>query len=121
MAKTPKSKAVSDPYTNDLVEVGEGENVRKVPAGGSVRLPGLSIDWQSKPGDEKGATLEQVIEAAAQRLRFFQEHFPSDENIDARVRLEQALEFLNARTARRKRLGIEGTYEPDVKPHAVRR
>lgn len=116
MAK--KAKAES-PYVNDLVEVGEGDDKKMLPAGGSVRLPGLGIDWLDKPNG-KGATLEAVIEAAIQRLDFFQAHFPSDENIDARVRLSQALEFLNARTARRKRLGIEGTYKPDVEPHTPR-
>lgn len=117
MAKKPSVKAES-PYVNDLETVGEGDAAREVPAGGSVRLPGLSIDWMKLGG--KGATLEAVIEAVKQRIDFLQDHFPSDENIDASVRLGQAIGFLNARTARRKHLGIEGTYKPDVEPHTPR-
>jgi hypothetical protein len=89
------------------------------PAGGTIQGTGLDIRWQSGPlgqGDEQqepnGAMLESVITAAISRLLFFQNSkFSCRENALALTKLEEALHWLNARTARRIVEGKEGTNE----------
>lgn len=88
------------------------------PTGGSVRGVGLSIDWQNGPlgrdGDRKepnGAFVETVIAAAAQRIEAYQaSKFKCRENALALTKLEEALHWLNARTNRREKQGVEGTH-----------
>lgn len=93
------------------------------PAGGHVKLPGISIDWQKTPlgigKDRKeptGAFVEGVLEAARQRLFFYQgSKFACDENVDAIQYIGLALARLNARTLRRETAGIEGTNREETK------
>ncbi len=88
------------------------------PAGGSVRGVGLSIDWQDGPlgrGDDRkepnGAFVETVIAAALQRIEHYQSlQFKCRENALAITKLEEALHWLHARTARRERENTEGTH-----------
>lgn len=88
------------------------------PAGGNVRSVGLSIDWQAGPlgrdGERiepNGAFVETVIEAAAQRIRHYNEtRFRCRENSLAITHLEEALHWLQHRTARREAEGTEGTH-----------
>lgn len=99
------------------------ETINKVdddgnPTGGSVRGTGISIDWQDGPlgrGDDRqepnGAFVEGVIEAARQRIAFYNESkFRCRENSLAITKLEEALHWLNSRTARRESEGTEGTH-----------
>lgn len=89
------------------------------PAGGEVRGVGLSIDWQNGPlgrGAERiepnGAFVETVIQAAADRLDFYQRsRFNCAENAAALAHLEAALASLKARTAAREARDVEGTHE----------
>ena len=89
------------------------------PAGGHVRAPGLKINWQDGPlgrGPERrepnGAFVETVIEAARQRIAFYQNgKFACEENRQAIAHLDMALEVLNERTARREADNTEGTHE----------
>jgi len=100
------------------------------PAGGSVYLeapvgseePALYVRWQDGPlaadgvrTEPNGAFVETVIAAAAQRIRYYQESkFACVENDVALSHLEAALAALQARTAKRERLGIEGTNLTDA-------
>lgn len=94
------------------------------PYGGKVTGIGISIDWQQGPlqevehinGDSRkvqnGAFVEDIIRIAKERLEFYQRSpFACEENHQAMVRLDQALNFLNARTNRRAEEGKEGTWQ----------
>ena len=88
------------------------------PSGGMVISTGLNIRWQRGPlgrGEDRkrpnGAVVEQVIEAARQRLKFYQaSKFICMENAFAIAKLEEALDWLNARTKDREEHGVEGTH-----------
>jgi hypothetical protein len=98
--------------TNDLDEDGK-------PAGGTVLGAGLEISWQCGPlgrGEERiepnGAFVEGVISAALQRIQHYQSgEFRCRENALAITKLEEALHWLESRTARREAQGVEGTHE----------
>lgn len=90
------------------------------PGGGEVRGTGLSIDWQNGPlgrGDSRllpnGAFVETVISAVVQRIQFYQTasegKFSCRENAIAITKLEEALLWLNKRTADREARQVEGT------------
>lgn len=89
------------------------------PAGGSVEGVGLSIAWQSGPlavdgvrREPDGTFVETVLRAALQRLEHYNEgQFRCRENSLAITHVEEALHWLNARTARRVSAGVEGTHE----------
>ena len=89
------------------------------PAGGATFGNGFAISWQNGPlgrGNERrepnGAFVEDVIEAARDRLAFYQSgEFACDENQQALDHLNEALEILDARTRQREARGVEGTYK----------
>lgn len=93
---------------------GEGK-----PAGGVTTGTGFTISWQNGPlgrGDDRkepnGAFVENIIDAAAGRLKAYQStQFRCAENQEAIALLELALEHLNNRTARREAAGTEGTHD----------
>jgi len=75
----------------------------------------MSIDWQDGiVGDsgQNGAFVEDVIEAARQRIQFFNSNpkFRCRENSLAITKLEEALQWLDWRTRQRLLQGIENTY-----------
>jgi len=100
------------------------------PAGGFVKGEGLSIHWQNGPlgrctcgrqdgthnfGCERqepnGAFVETVIDAAIQRMEYYNAgKFRCRENSLAITHLEEALHWLNARTANREKREVEGTH-----------
>lgn len=93
------------------------------PAGGTVRAVGISIDWQSGPlgRDENraapnGAFVEGVIAATIQRIEYYQtannKKFACRENAIAITKLEEALMWLDKRTADREARLVEGTHTP---------
>ena len=89
------------------------------PAGGVATSRGMTISWQNGPlgrGDERkepnGAFVEDVIRAAAERIRFYQSSkFACDDNAEALQYLESALEVLQLRTANREARQVEGTHQ----------
>ena len=89
------------------------------PAGGSVSGVGLSISWQNGPlgrGPDRippnGAFVETVIAAAKQRIEYYNEtKFRCRENSLAITHLDEALHWLNHRTADREARSVEGTHE----------
>lgn len=99
--------------TENYTEVGTGN-----PTGGFVEDIGLAIRWQSGPlgsgefrQEQNGAMVEDVIDAAMSRIKFFQSgKFPCQENAEALRHLEAAMGCLAARTADRVRRGVEGAH-----------
>lgn len=93
------------------------------PTGGQSLARGVQINWQDGPlgtganrVEPNGAFVEEVIQVAIDRLAFFNESkFRSRENSLAITKLEEALHWLNHRTARREQSGIEGTHQEDPK------
>jgi len=90
------------------------------PAGGFVTAIGLDIRWQDGPlgvdgpnrQEPNGAFVETVIAAALQRIEHYnQTQFRCRENSLAATKLEEALHWLNARTSRRVKAGVEGTHD----------
>lgn len=92
----------------------ENEN----PTGGHVYGTGIKIDWQNGPlgrdGDRQvpnGAFVEDVIQAAIQRLEFFNEgKYRCRENSLAITHLQEGLHWLEARTKEREARKVEGTH-----------
>lgn len=93
------------------------------PTGGYVKATGFSINWQNGPlgrdaerQEPNGAFVEGVIEAARQRIDFYQKasgcRFACRENALAITKLEEALHWLNARTTAREARKVEGTHTP---------
>lgn len=62
--------------------------------------------------DQDGTTNEEVLLMLIDRLRFLGEKLPSRENSIAITKCEEALLWLNKRTAERKARGVEGTSKP---------
>lgn len=58
-----------------------------------------------------GTTNEEVLEMLIDRLRFLGNKLPSRENSIAVTKCEEALMWLNKRTAERKARGVEGTHK----------
>ena len=92
------------------------------PAGGCTYGVGFTISWQNGPlGPEdvhghqrepNGAFVEAIIAAARDRIEWYQDSdFECEENADALNSLDQALKFLQRRTVRRRKEGVEGTHE----------
>ncbi|NYZ70127.1 hypothetical protein H0A36_29370 [Endozoicomonas sp. SM1973] len=89
------------------------------PAGGTTSGRGFAISWQNGPLDANGerlppngAFVEDIINAAKDRLEFYQESkFCCDYNAEAIKHLESAINVLNSRTANREKRGVEGTHE----------
>lgn len=88
------------------------------PAGGWTTGRGIDITWQDGPlgrgGDRmepNGAFVEGVISAALGRLNYYQESkFKCRENALAITKLEEALHWLQHRTAAREARAVEGTH-----------
>lgn len=88
------------------------------PAGGITSATGMTIVWQNGPlgrGAERiepnGAFVETVLEAAADRLRYYQStKFNCRENALAITKIEEALHWCNHRTADREARAVEGTH-----------
>jgi len=88
------------------------------PTGGTTSGKGISISWQNGPlgiGADRiepnGAFVEGVINAALGRLNFYQaSKFSCRENALAITKLEEALHWLNHRTAKREARCVEGTH-----------
>lgn len=89
------------------------------PAGGTTYGCGFAIGWQNGPlgrdddrKDPNGAFVEDVIEAAIDRLEYYQRsRFACDYNAQAITRLTEALQVLNSRTADREARKVEGMNE----------
>ena len=89
------------------------------PAGGHSSGVGIEIEWQNGPlgrGEDRkepnGAFVETVIAVAVDRIQYYQQSgFACRENALAITKLEEALHWLNHRTASRESRGVEGTHD----------
>jgi hypothetical protein len=87
------------------------------PAGGSTWGTGFAISWQNGPigSSDKGANgaiVEDVIRAAIDRIKFYQQtKYACPQNEQASSMLSAALHFLEDRDEDRKRRGVEGKNE----------
>lgn len=89
------------------------------PSGGFVSGTGIDIRWQNGPlgrGEDRqepnGAFVEGVIQAAIQRLEYYQSsQFKCRENALAITKLEEALLWLGERTRKREERQVEGTHK----------
>lgn len=89
------------------------------PAGGITTATGLAVIWQDGPlgigptrTEPNGCFVETVIEAARDRLGYYQASgFACHENAAALHYLDNALRVLEERTAKRQARGVEGTHE----------
>jgi len=90
------------------------------PSGGTASGLGLSIAWQDgplgrEPATPNGAFVDDLIEAARQRLEFYQKaaggKFACRENALAITKLEEALHWLYARRMEREKRGVQGTHQ----------
>jgi hypothetical protein len=93
-----------------------------LPDGGVSFGTGFSISWQrgalrNDDGTFKlpnGAFIEDIIDAALNRLEYHQDSpFACEENAQAIILLKQALEILDNRTKRRESTGKLGYQEVD--------
>ncbi len=88
------------------------------PAGGVTSGNGFTVSWQNGPlvsGEQRrepnGAFVEDVIAAAADRVRYYQSgKFACEENAEALQHLEAAIESLERRTRGREARRVEGTH-----------
>lgn len=89
------------------------------PTGGTTSATGLAISWQNGPlgrGAEReepnGCFTETVIVAAIDRLEFYQRgKYSCRENACAITKLQEALHWLQHRTAEREARAVEGLYK----------
>jgi hypothetical protein len=103
------------------------------PAGGTTFGNGFAIGWQNGPlgrhapecgnglfpcvhgctrRDPNGAFVEDIIDAALDRLRYYQNsRFACDANAKALAHLEEARLVLNQRTKDREARSVEGTHK----------
>ena len=86
------------------------------PGGGCYSVPGLIVLFQDGPIKEQGvngAQVEDLLQAARERLQFLNEagngKFASDYNAAAIAAIRQAEEMLLLRTQEREGRGVEGT------------
>lgn len=88
-----------------------GYTLIEPPANGATTY----INWQDGiigSEGQNGAFVEDVLEAARQRLQFFQStKFRCRENALAITKIEEALGWLDWRTRQRTLHGVENTYE----------
>ena len=88
------------------------------PEGGTTFGTGFSIGWQHGPferGEKRkepnGAFVEDVIDACADRIRYYQRsRFACESNAKALAHLIVVLCELNARTKDREARAVEGTH-----------
>ena len=75
----------------------------------------LHVNWQDGmvgPDGQNGAFIEDVLEAARQRLQFFNTtEFRCRENSIAITKIEEALQWLDWRTRARLLADVENTYD----------
>ena len=90
------------------------------PSGGSVISAGIAIYWQNgplgrPPKQATGAFVEDVIEAARQRIEFYQKasggKFQCRENALAITKLEESLHWLHSRRVEREARGVQGEHK----------
>jgi hypothetical protein len=100
-------------YRNDL-KIANYTDADGNPAGGFVGGPGLQVAWQNgtmKQHGVNGSLVEDLLEAVRARLQFYQDSkFACRENALALTHVEEALHWMDHRTADRGVRGVEGEH-----------
>lgn len=90
------------------------------PAGGITTGTGFRITWQNGPMRgptglplrQNGAFVEDIIQAAIGRLKYFQVgKYQCEENSRAIIMLEEALHWIELRQQDRQSRGVEGQHK----------
>jgi len=89
-----------------------------IPTGGSVKGIGIAISWQegaigrdAAKVEQTGATVEDVLAACLERLKYYQNtKFSCPENVLAISDIEGAIKWLQRRTEDREKRLVEGTH-----------
>jgi len=106
-------------WERNILNYGNSTDDDGNPTGGHVYGPGMTIDWQNgplgrPPKPATGAFVEDVIEAARQRLEFYQTasggRYACRQNALAITKLEEALHWLTARRMERESRGVQGEH-----------
>ena len=109
-----RSRRPSMEIVHDPGEHGESPRITRIfaPTEEPHRSLVAAITWQDGPIKKwgvNGAQMEDVLDALIERLRGFQSGaFPCHENAQALIKLVEAREWLDKRTALRREQGIEG-------------
>ena len=91
------------------------------PSGGFVGGIGLKIEWQNgplgrPPVGPNGVFIDDVLEAARQRLEFYQNaagrKYACRENALAITKIEEAMHWLAHRREEREKRGVQGLHQP---------
>ena len=72
---------------------------------------GVHIIWQNKFSGQSGARPETLIEIVLERVRHLNEMLPCEENEKVIKHLCEAISWEEMRNLRRKRQGVQGTWE----------
>jgi len=108
-------------FERNILQVANNTDADGNPAGGWVFGTGLNIKWQAGPlgrpaGEPNGAFVEDLLEAARQRLEFYQKaaggKFACRENAIAITKTEEALHWLYSRRMDRENRGVQGENKP---------
>ena len=85
------------------------------PAGGHVQSKGLQVEWQNgvlSTDGPNGAFVTTVLLAARQKLEHYQDSkFRCRENACAITHIDEAVQWLDARTIDRMSRGVENTHK----------
>lgn len=100
-------------YSIDEPEFGASHEYRIFKKGDSIQNG--NIKFQKGPVKEHGVNgcfHEDLIAIVIDRLDSFQHgDFPCRENYHAKIKLEEALHWLNSRTNDRQKRGVDGTFK----------
>ena len=116
MGHRQSEKNVRSDFTVDENGNPTGGFSRMFTSDGEMEQEVLHVRYQNGvvvDGEQNGAFVEDVIEAARQRLLFFNANpkFRCRENSLAITKLEEALQWLDWRTRQRDLQGVENSYE----------
>lgn len=68
-------------------------------------------EMENNDSYDNGTTIEEMLRVSVERLQHLNNRYPCRENALAITKIQEALMWLNARTADREKRGVEGKYE----------
>lgn len=115
---THRVNPVNDKLTLKVIESPAGEPTTYQI--GIPQIPDVTLNFQHGPINEvgvNGVTNEVLLAIVRDRLEYFQKGpYSCRENALALTKVEEAAQWLHARTLRRMQAGTEGTSAPDYFP-----
>lgn len=73
-----------------------------------------TVDFYEMESDgsiKQGTTIEEMLRVSIERLSYLNQKFPCRENSLALTKMQEAVMWLNARTADRQARGVEGKHQ----------